>query len=225
MSSLQHGIQAHFPLWNPKAESFTIRFNTTYKQPFQFQRGVLFMSRFGQKHGPQIQRFNLMGSRFRDYVKADVSFKGLDKIHKRLSVAVDRIERGTMRDALNKAASPMLKASKDRARLIQRTGTLRKSLKRKIITDVSRQSVSVLIGPDRRVTSTDYAGKHTPANIIHLIEFGFNHKSGKRIEGKKFLEAAFEETKEETIKTYHRELGTSVEKVIKQFQKKDEFLR
>lgn len=149
-----------------------------------------------------------------------VQFKGLKQVQKRLEWAAGKVERGANRDALNKAAKPMLNAAKRNARAIEKTGTLRKSLKRKVKTNVRKGTVQVLIGPDRRVTSEDYGGTHIPANIAHLVEFGFQHKGGPRVEGEHFLEAAFDETKAEAIKIYHKEIGASVEKFIRRFKDK-----
>ena len=152
--------------------------------------------------------------------KVHAIWKGLDNIDKNLDVLVDKIERGVMRDAMMKAATPLLKQSRTEARKVQQTGALRRSLKKKTVTDKRTGEVKVFIGPDRKFVTGDYAGKHTPAHIAHLVEFGFNHKSGKRVAGKNFLRNAFDSKKGEAIATYKRELGPNIEKIAKRTMKR-----
>jgi len=149
-----------------------------------------------------------------------VIFKNLNEVHDRMNWVAGKIERGAMRDAANKAAKPMLKASKRHARIIEKTGTLRKSLRRKTKTLVRKNQVVVYIGPDKRVTAEAYGGTHIPANIAHLIEFGFTHFRGGNVEGNHILENAFEESAQETIRIYQREIGFSVDKLIGKFKEK-----
>lgn len=151
-----------------------------------------------------------------------ISFKGLDSIEKKLNFLAGKVERGAMRDALAKASKPNLKKAKQTARAIEKTSTLRKSLKRKIKT-FKNGMVIAYIGPDRRVTSNDYGGNHTPANIAHLIEFGFHDRAGNKVPGKKFLEIAFNSTKKESIRIYKAEIGSSVQKIAKRLEKKGVF--
>lgn len=150
---------------------------------------------------------------------ATIAFNGLKDIDKNLKAIAGKIERGSMRHALMKAATPMLKESRIEARKIEKTGTLRKSLKKK--TKTSKLGVvSVFIGPDRQVTSTDYGGKHTPANIAHLIEFDHKSKSGGIVQGAGFLEKAFKKTKGETMRIYSGELKSSIKTIAKRMERK-----
>jgi HK97 gp10 family phage protein len=151
--------------------------------------------------------------------RIETTFKGFNQVVTNLQAIHGKIERGGMRIALTKASKPMLKASKQEARKEERTGTLRKSLRRKVKTNRSG-SVAVYIGPDRRVTAEVDGKTHIPANIAHLKEFGFTHTSGKRVEGSHFLETAFEDTKDEAIDIYATEIKGAVQTSAKRLQKK-----
>jgi len=151
--------------------------------------------------------------------KIETTFKGFGQVANNLNAIAGKIERGGMRIALTKASKPMLKAAKQEARKDERTGTLRKSLRRKVKTN-RNGSVAVFIGPDRRVTAEVDGKTHIPANIAHLKEFGFTHTSGKAVSGSHFLETAFEATKDEAITIYAKEIKGAVQTSANRLKKK-----
>jgi len=134
--------------------------------------------------------------------------EGIEKAIAAAKALERRIKRGGMRTALNKATTPMLRKAK--ALAPRESGLLRKSLKKKVITNTKTDSVTVMIGADKSVSGT-YKGKaRKPSRYIHLVELGHGGKNPAA--PRPFLRPAYESTKNETVTIYKRELKAAIEK-------------
>ncbi len=166
--------------------------------------------------------------------------KILTKVHgfkeARLNIAEleEKIGRGAMRDALTKAARLVTAKAKALAP-VGATGLLKKSIRQKAITNVKRQSVTVLVGPSNNVSGqVDRFGSGNiqtvrPAKYAHLVEFGtsargvYGHEGWRMEPGnppKPFLRPAYEQTKAAATAKYKAELGPGIEKAARKIRKR-----
>ena len=134
--------------------------------------------------------------------------EGIEKAIADAKALERRIKRGGMRTALNKATTPILRKAK--ALAPRESGLLRRSLKKKVITNTKTDAVTVMIGADKSVTGT-YKGKtRKPSRYLHLVELGRGgpHPAAPR----PFLRPAYESTKNEAVEIYKKELKGAIEK-------------
>jgi len=147
---------------------------------------------------------------------ASVTFKGLEKVTRNLNRLAEKAGKKGSADALRKAARPMLRRAKANARAFQRTGTLRRSLTIKTRRDRRGGGITVIVAPNKNIRITIRGKTHIPANIAHLLEFGFRHRGGVRVPGKHFLERAFDSTAQQAIEIYTREIRESTMRAARQ---------
>jgi hypothetical protein len=73
---------------------------------------------------------------------------GAKELERKLRTLGDRVQRKVLRQAVNAAATPVVKSVKQKAK--KQSGLLKKSLGKKIVTNKKRQSVTAVIGPRSR---------------------------------------------------------------------------
>tara|TARA_Y100000817_G_scaffold103868_1_gene81409 strand:+ start:830 stop:1300 length:471 start_codon:yes stop_codon:yes gene_type:complete len=138
--------------------------------------------------------------------KAKLDMKSFRSIEKTTEAVLDQIERRGMKDALMKAATPMVKKTRELA--TTQTGALKKSIGKKGSTNRAKQSAEVKIGPRKGFR---FKGRK-PVAYAHLVEFGHVKKTpGGTVKGfvppKPFMRPAFEAEKANSQKLYAKELG------------------
>ncbi|MGE5611150.1 MAG: HK97 gp10 family phage protein [Bacillota bacterium] len=116
---------------------------------------------------------------------------GQKQLERLLMTLPDRVQRKATRSAVNRAATPIVKAA--RAGAQKQSGLLKKAINKKIKTYPAKQTVMAIIGPRRDVRG-EYKGKRrVPANYAHLAESGhIDVKTGRFIPGSHFLRNAFD---------------------------------
>lgn len=132
-----------------------------------------------------------------------INLQSLEATSDRINKVLDQVERRGMKDALLKAATPMVKKTKQLAP--RRTGALRRSIGKKGTTDPRTQSARVRIGPRRNrrtgMPATRYA---------HLVEFGHMAVDGSFVPPYPFMRPAFESTKRESRGLYAKTIGADI---------------
>ena len=149
-------------------------------------------------------------------LKIDVR-KALGPVKKDVEKVLDQLERRGMKDALMKAATPMVKKTREGAPV--RTGALKKSIGKKGKTYPKTQTAYVVVGP----RSNFELNGERPAWYAHLVEFGhdlvFSSADGKRQAGfvapRPFMRPAFEATKDQAFRIYGEELGNAIHRHFK----------
>ena len=144
-------------------------------------------------------------------MKIKATWRGFADIERNLEKLHKKIERGGMRKALTLASKPLINATRSEARKIEATGNLRKSIGHKSKT--RKGVVSVYVGPRRRYKSG--GKKDDPSRIVHLIESGFRHKGGQRVQGTKFMKSGFNMAEKEARSIYVRNIRSEVLKAAK----------
>lgn len=131
----------------------------------------------------------------------------LERVFKTLG---ERVHRKLLRQAVNVAATPVVKAAKQNAK--KESGLLKKSLGKKIVTNTKRQSVTAIIGPRRDVTGT-YKGKvRKPSRYAHLVEKGHIDQAGRYIPAQPFLNPALASTQSQSLGILQSKLADGVVK-------------
>lgn len=131
-----------------------------------------------------------------------------------------RVARKGLRQAISAAASPIVKAAKSNAAKL--TGTLKKSIKKKIKT-YSDGNVVAIIGADRsivgqRITKGGKVKRVVPANYIHLVEKG--HAGPHPASAKPFLRPAYENHKQQAVGIAEKKLKEVIENEAAKLGKK-----
>ena len=142
-------------------------------------------------------------------IKARLDLKSFRAVEKTTEAVLDQIERRGMKDALMKAATPMVKKTRELA--TTQTGSLRKSIGKKGSTNRAKQSAEVKIGPRKGFR---FKGRK-PSSYAHLVEFGHIQKTpGGTVTGfvppKPFMRPAFESEKTNSRKVYAQELSAAI---------------
>jgi HK97 gp10 family phage protein len=141
--------------------------------------------------------------------KAKLDMKSFRAVENSTEQLMLQIERRGMKDALLKAATPMVKKTKQLAPT--RTGALRKSIGKKGSTNRAKQSAEVKIGPRKAFKFKN----QKPSWYAHLVEFGHIAKTpGGKVAGfvpaKPFMRPAFEAEKAASQKKYAEELSAAI---------------
>jgi HK97 gp10 family phage protein len=138
------------------------------------------------------------------------TLQGATELIKALQTLGERTQRKVMRQAVNAACNPTLKAA--RANVHDESGLLKKSLAKKIKTYPDRQTVVGIIGPDTQ-TAGEYKGKpRVPWRYAHLVHDGHIDEKGNFVPGNPFLRRAYESTEGATVDVMADKLGKGIEK-------------
>ena len=139
-------------------------------------------------------------------VSVTINSASLAQAHRNLNEVVDKLQRTAVREAVQKAALPILKEA--RARVPRRYGHLRKSLVRKIRTYRDNAMVMAVVGPNRAYRSGDGRERIRPVKYAHLVEFGTSTAAPHP-----FMRPAFESRSREATRVYAREISTAIKRV------------
>jgi HK97 gp10 family phage protein len=131
----------------------------------------------------------------------------LEKALKSLGV---RTQRKVVRQSVNAALNPCLKAARRKAP--KESGLLEKSLAKKIKTYPEKMIVVGLCGPSTAVSGEYKGEKRVPWRYAHLVENGHIGPDGQFIPGHPFMRPAFDETTSDMLETMADKLGKGIEK-------------
>lgn len=129
----------------------------------------------------------------------------LERVFKTLG---DRVQRKVTRQAVNVAATPVVRAARSKAP--QQSGLLKKSLGKKIKTYKRAGTVVGLVGPRTDVQGEYQGEKRVPWRYAHLVEDGHVDAKGNPIPAQPFLRPAFDETQGQALDTMSTKLGEGV---------------
>jgi HK97 gp10 family phage protein len=145
--------------------------------------------------------------------KAGMTLLGAKELERTFRTLGERVQRKVTRQAVNAAATPVVKAAK--AKAPQESGTLKKSLGKKVRTYKQTGTVTAIVGP-----RTDVEGEHDgkvrkPKFYAHLVEGGHIDESGNHVPAKPFLRPAFDETQGQALGVMADKLAAGVVKEAK----------
>lgn len=161
-------------------------------------------------------------------MKLDVKVDGLQHLQKVLTEALpQRAQRKVMVRALKKAARPMVGAARDAYRGLGASGSLAQatsSWQRKKGTLRGETFASVEVGPRRSNRSAlaryyaFYRKRTNPRTLMagirhgHLVEFGFQHRGGKKVAAKGILGAALERYGTQAVTSFGTFMAEEIER-------------
>jgi HK97 gp10 family phage protein len=121
----------------------------------------------------------------------DLRLDGDRQLKRLIQELPKRVVKKGLRQAATAGGQPIVRAVKNAAPVD--SGTLKKSIKKKIKTYSSSGNVIAVIGADRAASAIIDNKKHVPANYIHLIEAG--HGGPAPAPPHPFLTSAYQNTK------------------------------
>jgi HK97 gp10 family phage protein len=139
-----------------------------------------------------------------------MKLEGDKALERKLRTLGDRVQRRVLRSAVNASASPVVKAAKRKAK--KQSGTLKKSLGKKVLTNKKHQSVTALVGPRKGVQGTFKGKVRKPSRYAHLVEKGFIDEHGNHHAPQPFLNPAMQETQGEALGIMKSKLAEGVAK-------------
>lgn len=147
------------------------------------------------------------------YNKFKIELRGVQNAIANAKEFERRLKRGSMRMALAKATSPMLAKAKSLAP--RQSGLLKKSLKKKTVTNTKTDSVTIIIGADKSVSGKYKNQERRPARYLHLVELGHAGAAPQP-----FLRPAYESTKGDVQATFQKEMSAAIPKVAARLNKR-----
>lgn len=139
-------------------------------------------------------------------------FKELDRKLKKLG---DKVHRKVTRQAVNAAATPVVKAAKANADESKDSGLLKKSLGKKVATFKKTQTVAAIVGARKNVSGEVDGEIRRPARYAHLVEKGHIDENGNHVGARPFLRPALDETGEKAMDVMGAKLAEGVEREAK----------
>ena len=133
--------------------------------------------------------------------------KQLEKLFRTLG---DRVQRKVTRQAVNAAATPGVKAAK--AKVPSESGTLKKSLGKKVKTYKNTGTVAAIIGPRTDVEGEFNGEVRKPKFYAHLVENGHVDENGNHVPAQSFLRPAMDETQDQALDVMKDKLAAGVVK-------------
>jgi len=122
------------------------------------------------------------------------------------------------RPAIREASTPIVRQMRQNAPKKQgdRTGQLRKSIGRRMVTYKNSGTVIAVIGPRRNFTTNDkFGNKVDPSNYAHLVEFGTYRSTAKP-----FMRPAWEENKSKARRTLRNRMWIELKKEAERVRRK-----
>ena len=146
-------------------------------------------------------------------ITATFNTRSYDLTRMNLTKIAEKLGRTAKREAIAKAALPMLKRA--RANVDPRFTLLRKSLARRVRT--YKNMVYVVVGPNRRIEKPKENQKQAdrPVDYAHGVEFGTSVTPPRP-----FMRPAFEGGKKEAFDVFHRDLKAAVKRVANRYNRR-----
>jgi len=135
---------------------------------------------------------------------------GADRLIRKLDSLPGKVHRKVVRQAVNKSATPLVKAARRNAP--RETGLLAKSMGKKLKSYFARGVVLSVLGPrkgqGKEVTLPDGATQYRdPVKYAHLVEFGTAHSPATG-----FMRRAYEEQKGPAMVAMQSHIKTGIER-------------
>lgn len=135
---------------------------------------------------------------------------GADALIRKLEALPGKVYRRVVRKAINKGATPMVKAARRYAP--RESGLLAKSMGKKLKSYFARGVVLSVVGPrggfGKEVTLPDGTSEYRdPVKYAHLVEFGTDHSPAQP-----FMRRAYEENKTALMSAMFGEMKTGIER-------------
>ncbi len=124
--------------------------------------------------------------------KPNIKVQGDKQLIAKLKALGDeKLAKRILRKAVNAAGQQVVKAA--RANVQSDTGALKKAITKKVVG--KNFNYSAIIGADVAARGPEVDGTvRMPANYDHLVEFGYQHASGKTVPGHSFLRKGFDQS-------------------------------
>lgn len=139
-----------------------------------------------------------------------MSIKGDKELIRLLNTLGERVQRKALRSAVSAAATPVVKSAK--SKVAKRSGLLKKSLGKKIVTNKQTNTVTAVIGARKSVQGTVNGKPYRPSRIAHLVEKSHIGPGGEYVPGQPFLGPALDETKGQAEGVLTTKLKQAVER-------------
>ena len=139
---------------------------------------------------------------------ADIN--GLDETLAAFSLLTGKPARRVLRKAINAGANQVVRRAK--ALVPVESGTLKRSIGKKVGTSRDKSHVYAVIGPreDQKYVTFIDGKKRDPANYVHLVELGTEHSAAKP-----FLRPAIESTRGEVVSAMSKKAGPAIDIEVK----------
>ena len=131
-----------------------------------------------------------------------ITLTGDKKLEAVLTRLPNNVQRNMARRAMRKALTMLKKEAKQLAPV--KSGQLKKSLMTKVKMKATGEMTGKVFAKGGRVKRS--------APHAHLVEWGYTHKSGRRVAGRYFMTRAFEKNKQNVIDTFRFELKKEIAK-------------
>lgn len=143
-----------------------------------------------------------------------ISFEieGLEELESRLERIGKKVGSKFLRQALSKAATPVVRAAKEKAP--SDTGALKQSIGKTTVKGRGKNVASVFVGPkekNARALALANAGRSKPIKGIfygHLVELGYGRQAPQP-----FLRPALDEKAQAAVTIFGRDLKVKIESV------------
>jgi HK97 gp10 family phage protein len=116
----------------------------------------------------------------------DITLVGEKELRKLLESLPGKVRRKVLRQALNAAGTPVVKAVRSEAELSKESGTLQKSIGKKVKLYPSGTGI-VVIGPQKGVSGEWHGHIRIPRYYAHLVEYGHISGDGFYVPPKPFI--------------------------------------
>jgi HK97 gp10 family phage protein len=136
--------------------------------------------------------------------------KDILALQKKLTKLGDKVARKVTRQAVNAAATPVVKAAK--ANVAVDSGLLKKSLGKKTITSKDKQFVSALVGAKKSVQGESNGKIQKPSRYAHLVEKGFIDAAGNHVPPQPFMRPAADSTASQAESIMAKKFADGVER-------------
>ena len=142
--------------------------------------------------------------------KGSLHLQGAKELDRKLRKLGDKVHRRVSRQAVNAAATPVVRAARSKAP--SESGTLRKSLGKKVATFKKTATVAAIVGARKSVTGTHKGKSRKPSRYAHLVEKGHIDEQGNHVGAKPFLRPALDDTQGQAMDAMAKKLAEGVER-------------
>jgi HK97 gp10 family phage protein len=145
--------------------------------------------------------------------KDTFKLEGGKELERRLKKLGDKVHRRVTRQAVNAAATPVVKAAK--ANAPKQSGLLKKAMGKKVATFKKTQAVAAIVGAKKSVQGEVDGKPRKPSRYAHLVEKGHINEHGEHVPAQPFLRPALEQTGEQAMSVMQTKFAAGIEKEAK----------
>lgn len=142
-----------------------------------------------------------------------MQLEGGKALERKLAKLGDKVHRKVTRQAVNAAATPVVRAAK--ANVETDSGLLKKALGKKTVTAKDKKSVAALVGARKNVQGEVNGKVRKPSRYAHLVEKGFIDQHGVHHPPQPFLRPAIESTGEQAVSIMQTKMADGIEREAK----------